>query len=277
VADPVPKRACVVIVDSVRIEGLRCVFKVVKSLKKEPNTLDLKIHNLSERTRSAVQKKGVPVIVSAGYDDRGAIIFSGDARTADHVRDNTDWVTHVQCGDGERAYQFARVSKSFKPGTPVADVVRATARELGLGTGNLDTALAEGGFRGGLTQFASGYSAKGRAALELDRLFRTVGLTWSVQDGHLQVLRGTKPVLGKAVLLTPNTGLIGSPDHGAPDTKGGPSILKVKALLNPQFICGGQVQVESDSVKGLFRIEKLEHEGDTEAGNWYSMLELKPA
>lgn len=252
-------------------------FKVTKTLTKHPNTLDLKITNLSERTRSSLQSKGAHVVLSAGYVGSAAVIFSGDARTVDHVRSGTDWVTHVQCGDGERAFQLARFSASFRPGTPIIDVVRAGAKALGVGLGNLEAELAKGAFRGNLSQFASGYSARGRAAEELDRLFRTLGLGWSIQDGALQILRENAATVEQAVLLTPDTGLISSPDHGSPDKKGKPSVLKARSLLQPRLRCGGRVELRCESVKGgQFRVQKLCQDGDTAGGNWYSDLELLP-
>jgi hypothetical protein len=281
-------RTCVVEVTppdggtGIRVEGLRVEFKAVKSLKKEPNTLDLKIFNLAESTRAAMKKKGSRVILTAGYESNAAVIFSGDARTIDHVRTVSDWETHIQCGDGERAYQFSRMSQSFGAGTSVGDVVRACARQLGLGMGNVEAALAKGGFRGNLSQFVHGYAAHGRASAELDRILRTLGLGWSVQDGALQVLKDSDTANGTAVLLTaggngkPGTGLIGSPDHGTPDAKGKPSVLKVKCLLNPQIKCGGVVQLDAIGAKGAYKVDKLDHEGDTEGGKWYTSLECFP-
>lgn len=265
-------------------EGLRFVFKVTKTLKKEPNTLDLKIYNLSEHTRSSLQGTRPKVILTGGYASNAAILFSGDARSIDHVRDNADWVTHIQCGDGERAYQFARISESFGPGTQIADVIRKCAKQLGLNVGNLEDALAAGGFRGNLTQFTHGYTAHGKASTELDSLLKSVGLTWSVQEGTLQLLKGAATAKGSAVLLTagdgkgqPGTGLIGSPDHGNPDKKGGPPVLKAKSLLQPSIRCGGRVEIRAEGVKGQFRVEKIEHTGDTHSTEWYTSFECKAA
>lgn len=268
-------RVCSVIVDGVKVDGLRCVFRVSKSLTKDPNTLDLKIYNLSERTRAGMKSKGAPVIVSAGYAENAGVIFSGDTRTIDHGRDGADWVTHVQCGDGERAYQFARFTESFAPGTAVTDVIMAAAKKTGLNLGNLVATMNTGDR--GLSHFKHGYAAHGRACAELDKLLASVGLTWSIQDGAIQVLKGGAPAQGFATLLSPETGMIGSPDHGTPDKKGKPSVLKVKTLLQPQIRCGGRVEVRSSGVKGQFRVEKVEHTGDTDGGDWYTSIEAKAA
>jgi hypothetical protein len=268
-------RSCSVVVDGVKVDGLRVSFRVVKTLTKEPNTLDLKIYNLNARTRAGMHNSRAPVLVTAGYEANAALIFAGDARTVDHTRDGSDWVTHVQCGDGERAYMFGRVSESFAPGTSTDDVIMHCAEQLGLNLGNLPETLRSLSHRGGLTEFKHGYTAHGRASAELDRLFASVGLSWSVQNGAIQVLKGGAPIPGDAVLLSPNTGLIGSPDHGTPDDKGGPSKLKVRSFLNPRLRCGGTVEIRSFGVNGQFRIEKLEQVGDTHGPDWFSNLETK--
>lgn len=269
-------RSCVATVGDLRVDGLRMAFKVSKSTKREPNTCELRIWNLAAKTRAKLQGKGVSVILSAGYQDNAAIIFQGDSRTIDHLREGADWITRVRCGDGERAYQWAHFSESFAPGTSIADVVRAAAKALGVNVGNLDDELDKGKFRGALTAFAHGYTAHGKAALELDRLLRTCGLSWSIQDGALQLLRGDAAAPGKAVLLTPQTGLIGSPEHNTPDKKGKAPRVKFRSLLQPQIKCGGSVELRSDGVKGQFRVESLDHTGDTASTDWYTSGEGLP-
>lgn len=280
------RRSCVAIVDTVRVagacvvdsagrvlvqEGLRIAFTVNKTTKREPNTCELKIYNLSETTRGKLQGKGAPVTLSAGYGSNAAVIFQGDSRTIDHLREGNTWVTRVRCGDGERVFQWARVSDSFAPGTSVVTVIKAVANALGINLGNLEAELNKGAFRGDLQTFAHGYTAHGKAALELDKLLRSVGLSWSIQDGALQVLRGPNPAPGSAVLLTPATGLIGSPEHEAPDRKGRAPLLRFKSLLQPQIKCGGTVELRASGIKGQFRVEAVQFTGDSAGTEWYSI------
>jgi hypothetical protein len=118
--------------------------------------------------------------------------------------------------------------------------------------------------------FLTGYVAHGRASTELERLLSARGLEWSIQDGRLQVLpkRGTT---AQVVSLSPDTGLVGSPEYGTPDKKGAASVLKVKALLQPQIKPGGKIRIDSANIHGVFfRVEEVEHRGDTAGGDWYS-------
>lgn len=266
------KRSCVAIVDGVRVEGLRMSLTVKKTLKKEPNTCELKIWNLSKDTRGWIKSKGAPVILSAGYEGAASVIFSGDARTVNHLGERPEWVTVVRCGDGERAYQFAEVAHAFGPGTRIADAIRTTAKALGVGLGNLEQALASGAFRGNLTQFAHGYTTHGKAAAELDKLLRTVGLSWSIQNGRLQILGARSTAAGSAVLLSASTGLVGSPEFVIPEKKGSAPVLTFKAMLQPQIQCGGVVAIRSEAFPdgAQFRVETLTHKGDTHGTDWYT-------
>jgi len=265
------------VVNDLLVDGLRVQFKVEKTLTKNPNTAHITISNLSEDTRRKMRKRHAEVVLSAGYTDTVAQIFSGTARTTDHVRKEASWETVIQCGDGEVQFRAARVSQSFGPGTKVADVIAAIARSTGLKLGNALEQAQSGGFRGSLEQFAQGFVAHGKAATQLDKILRSAGFDWSIQDGALQFLRATETAKNQAVLLTEGTGLIGSPEHGTPDKKGKPSVLKAKALLQPTLKPGGRVEIRSRAIAGAqFRIEKVTHTGDTGGGDWYSEIECQP-
>jgi hypothetical protein len=80
----------------------------------------------------------------------------------------------------------------------------------------------------------------------------------------------------EAVLLTPATGLIGSPEHGTPDKKHAASVLKARSLLQPAIKPCKRVVIRSQSISGTFCVQKVTHHGDTAGGDWYSDLEALP-
>lgn len=253
------------------IEGLRVVFRVEKSLRPEPQKVTIAVYNLSPDSQSKLNAKGLRVILEAGYQDSLAQIYAGHTRTADHPKENVDWPSKFECGTNEREISFARISESFQPGAAIGDVVAKCVNALVSDPGN---ALQKAKELAGT--FASGYAAHGAAATELTRLLEPQGLGWSVQDGRMQILGLTETLPEDPVLLSSSTGLIGAPQLGAPAIKGGPSLVQMKSLLQPQFRPGGRVLLNSQSRSGVFRITSLVHTGDTHGGDWFTELETLP-
>lgn len=266
------ERAIRLTAGGLQVTGLRAQLRVMKTAEKEPNTAAVTVFNLSEQSRAAMQKKGLKVIVEAGYTGTIAQLFSGDARQVDHVREGPSWLTKIQCGDGETAYQYATVSENFRPGTAFGDVFAKVARATGW-----DVTDATATVRAAVpTVFRQGYAACGRASAEVDRLLRGRGLEWSVQDGRLQVLGLGKVTRETAVVLSAATGLIGSPALGTPAKKGKPALMKIKSLLQPELRPGRRVRVQATAVNGDFRVVTVTHSGDTHGQEWYSEIECSP-
>lgn len=255
------------------VTDLRVRFKVSRNLRKEPNPGELVIYNLSEDSRKQLQGKGARVWLEAGYAETVSQIFVGDVRYIDHKRDGADWITKLELGDGERAYAHARVNESFKSGTSKADILKKLIEQCGWDPGNASSFYAD---LGGV-QAVNGAALVGNAAREIDKLLRSRGLTYSVQDGTVQILPATGYVPSVAVQLDSSHGLIGSPEVGSPDKKDGHRTLKVTSLLQPELMPGRKVYLQAATVTGTYVVQKLEHTGDTFGGEFYTTLEVIPA
>lgn len=266
-------REAFVFVDDRRIEGLRLKFKADKSLKSDPNTLDLHVFNLSAETRAGMKTRGAQVILVAGYRGDSEIVFSGGARTVDHVRTGAEWDTHIQCGDGEIAYRTSLSSFSFGPGTKWKDVVGRLSGDLKVKAGDALAKVKKGDLNGSIDTFLQGYTANGPTVREIDRVMKAAGLEWSIQDGKLQILRPAKATEETVIVLSPTSGLIGSPDHGTPEKDKGVPVLKARSLLRGGLRPGRSMKIESAAIRGFYRIEKVTHEGDTHGPEWYSSVE----
>jgi hypothetical protein len=221
-----------------------------------------------------MQVKGARLYLQAGHAQTIGTIFSGDVRSVEHRIDGATTVTRVRSGDGERAYQYAFVTRSFAGGTKVADVMAYIVRAMGVQPGNALSKAAA--YRGTLEQFANGYVVHGKASTEFARLMKTLGLEWSVQDGVLQVLEPSEVAAYEALVLSPESGLIGSPEQGTPEKKGGRVLTKAKALLHPELKPGRKVILESRGTQGVFKLVKVTHRGDTHSGDWTSEIECVP-
>jgi hypothetical protein len=254
---------------------LRFQFKAVKSLTKDPNSLELTISNLSKQSQAHLQGKGVDIVVQAGYAEQAGIIYSGQIRTVDHVIEKGGgWSSKIKCGDTSGASGGAGkpcVSNSWGAGTQTSNVAMDLVGSLGILPGNLQEQLAA---NGGGQQYATGYAAFGHPARELEKVLKTLGLTHSVQDGELLVLRDDETAKHfERVVLTPETGLISSPELGTPEEKGGAPVMKAKSLLNHKIKAGAELSIQARDVKGIFKIQKVTHHGDSHGEAWFTEVE----
>jgi hypothetical protein len=257
------------------LDGLRCKFQVKKSLEQTPNQCVLTVYNISQDRRASLEQKHVRVLLEAGYEDTVRQIYSGDARIVHSTQQGPDWVTEFRCGDGERAYTRATFSETYAPGATVEQVVRAAAAAMGIDPGNAVEKVLSTRGPGSLDQYVYGYAFHGKASDALSEIAKSLGLTWSIQDGRLQFLRSTEAAGGEVIVISKDSGLVDSPTFSTPKEGEGEPRLTVKSMLQPSLRCGGVVEVRSRFVSGQFKIHALTHDGDTHAGPWYSTIEAE--
>lgn len=253
--------------EALRIAGLRVKFAIEKSLGRDPNTAEILVSNLRDNSRAHLQAKGAKIVLLAGYDANLSQIFLGNITNTDQTA-LVGWDSRVQCGDGERSMRWGRINTSIKGAVGLAAIVKKLAGALEIDPGNSAGVLAQNA-----RQFVSGYAANGKAAAELNRVLAAEGFEWSIQDGRLQILPRGGVTADVAVLLEPDTGLIGSPEIGTNDKRGGRSFVKVRSVLNPLLKPGAKIDLRSRWLKGILRAEKVRHSGDTGGGEWYSDVE----
>lgn len=256
--------------DGAKNELLRVVFKVEASLAKSANTAAIKVYNLSETTRAKASEKGIPTTLEVGYSGQSSVIFGGKLEAGSSTREGVDWVTSFQSTDGAQELRSKRINISYKK-IAATEAFSRVAESLGIGLGNSITKMREGNIRGTLEQFSNGIVLSGPSQRELDRLARTFGYDWSIQNGQLQLLGPNDAIEpSDAIVLDSDHGMIGSPQAGE---KG---VVEVRSLLIPHLIPGRVVSLKSRQISGFYRVEKSTFQGDTRGQDWYADLELKP-
>jgi hypothetical protein len=258
-------------VDTLLLDGFAMRFEVTKSLApKTPNSAELRVMNLNDDHRKQLQElERVYVSIEAGYESGTSLVFRGDLRDVVSVQNGATWETIVTSDTARRARK-QRILKSFAPGSTVGDVLGAAAKAMGVRLGNTATTMVNAKIAGTqASKFFNGYALAGAIDEELDRLARSCGLEWSIQDDELQFMDYGKPLAQLAVRLTPETGLVGSPEPG---NKG---IVEARCLIIPDLYPGRRVEVQSRHVHGMFRVETTKHTGSTFGNEWYVDMQLK--
>ena len=266
-------------VDALDIKGLHASFRVVKTLKKEPNSCELTIYNLKPENRDQIAQAEKPIVeILAGYKGRVAasddivdvggaldavglgseaeeeepgLIFLGNMRDSSSAFEPPDWVTTLESGDGERATRFSRINQSFAAGTSLATVMTDVAKSMDVGIGNAVAKAKEGELLEAGSEFLNSITLSGQSMREMDRIVKSSGLEWSIQDGVFQVLDAGKPLEDVSIVLSPTTGMIGSP------TIGNDGIIRVKTLLNSDIVPGRELEITSKALTQSSKVEGL--------------------
>lgn len=264
----------------VEMAGLKFYFDILKTDTETPNKAEIRIWNLSDDTSQRIQNEFDTVILNAGYRDNVGLIYKGNIVQVRRLKENsTDKITHIIMGDGDKAYQYSMVNKTLSSGTTQADVLGAALDEFkrhGVEIGHIPDGLEKFELPRSKTMFKS--------ARDIVRdVCRTIGASWSIQDGKLNIIMLNKALEGSAVLISQETGMV---NPGPEQTNDG---VKVRCLLNPEITVGGKIKIKGDiteaikpmdsknsespaklSSDGVYRVIECRYFGDTYNGqDWY--------
>lgn len=283
------------------IKDVRISFSVTKSTTSTANKGNITIYNLSESSRSILETpkgliKFLPGlngladfslggVLEAGYAPQGLsgaagsalnsaksiigdnIIFSGQFTKVKNSWTPPEWVTTLEAGDAVLDLNQKIMNNSFPAGTPVESMVNTALASLGVSVGSKSPIVA------GISKF--GEVAAGPVKGFLDKLAKQFGFAWSIQNGAVQIqTTPNTPVLGQAVLVSADTGLIGSPmktDKG----------VEFDMLLNSKINPGTLVSLfgnplEENSLSGLYIAKQVKHDGDTHGSKFNTNVEAEP-
>lgn len=258
-----------VTIDTLQLTDLDIEFSIEKDLKKAPNNAELTIWNLNPDHRAALEQirakskadkgtRGIACSVEAGYGTDLSQIFLGDLRTVETTRTGPDWQTKLTSGDGEKGAQFGRVQLSYGPGIANDVPLRALARAMNVGEGNLSKVVAQLQH----AQFPAGVTISGPAYRQLNTLAAGMGLTVTIQDSALQFQNIGKALEGTALKLNAQTGLIDSPTV---DNEG---VLTAKMLMIPGVRVGSLIVMDGLAVKGNYIVQKVTYAGSNFSGDF---------
>ncbi|GJD30024.1 hypothetical protein PMNALOAF_1267 [Methylobacterium adhaesivum] len=251
---------------SYRVTDLKISFEVSKTITGTPNAAEISIWNMAGGNRSRIGKEFDRVTLQAGYEKAGniGIIFDGHVREVTHSRDDTDIVTKIECGDGDKAKRKGVIAKTFPAKTKPKDMVKEILKNM--------PDVAQGEWKGldDLPEYKRPVTMCGPCWRELDKIGRSHKLFWSVQDGALEIIPKDGN-LQDEVLISKATGMVGVPSV----TDAG---IKVTTLLNPQLRCNRLVKVESQILelngKGQrYRISGLSFSGDNRDGDFHAVVQ----
>jgi hypothetical protein len=281
-------RTCSLVVFGTDLNGLdlsqlRIKFSVKRSDTMTPNTADIRVYNLEEKTALQIQKEFKRVILQAGYPGNFGVIFQGNIKQVIIGRESaTDTFIDIVAGDGDRAYNFAIINQTIAAGASASDQVAAATNAMtpkGVTAGHLGEMPTE--------KLPRGKVMYGNARTYLRDVAQSSNKSWSIQDEKITFVSKKSYLPGERVVLTSKTGMVGTPQQ----TNEG---VNVKCLLNPNIRIATRIQIDNKSIErykinlavpnsaanipapltadGVYYVLVIEHSGDTRAVDWYSTM-----
>jgi len=250
-----------------QFKDLRVVFNIERTNASTLNNGDIKIYNLNSSSRGSIKKAtilgsktaGSRVVLEAGYIGNTEVLCTGEVVKFDHSKSGPDIITSLQISDGYSNLAFSNIEKSYSDGTRLRSVLNDVADAMGVTGTNSLTVTPELI----LTKFENGYVATGNPRETLEVICKTIGATWSIQDGQLVISKNGRPTELAAVLVSKETGLIETPritNEGA----------NFKSLLNPKIKPGVLVNLTSKLFPlKILIIRKCTYTGDNYSSNFF--------
>lgn len=237
---------------ALRVIGLLIQIEIKKLISAKPNEGTVRVFNLSETTEKQIKEKGVRIRISAGHDGRLVLLHDGDIRRVERDRSGLDRVTIITLGGNANKLSQAIFNKSYSGQVKVKQVVQDAIPSFNIDGVDLDQIPDDA--------FLYDFAFTGRTSDLLDKILNPVNVQWYESDNFIRFSSRAK-ALDSVVLLTPNTGLIGS----ASITEKG---CKFKSVLNGRILLNDRIQIESEQVNGVFKISQVLHRGDNREGEF---------
>lgn len=254
------------------LDKIRTRFEIIRTEDEEANTITLDLFNLSRSTRSKFETTDNRVIIHAGYAGAMKLLAIGDIVWGSTDLAKKDFVTTVEAKDGGRSLRDARVSLSYKQDVPARSIVDELVKELHVDGIEISVDLTG--------TFKYGWSFIGNVRDGLNKLGARFGFTWSIQNNTLQITERRQPTLREAAYISPRTGMVERPcridktDDNRTDDREYPG-LRVRCLLNATLLPGDPVVIDSaDFPRGVYRIRRVEHQGDTHGRDWTTEIQV---
>lgn len=267
---------------------LRVRFELEKSMESEPNHAKIEIWNLNPTNRGAIAKDYL-LTLRAGYADDSKsptgipILFKGNVATVTQTKERTGWKTTITCGDGSKAFKlglmndlvptetsisevFDRVKKKFEDlaievqGDFTQSILSWVTEQWRKASSNPST---EGTDTGGDDLLKAPKALVGKLSDILTQETDRLNLSWSIQNNVLTVRPKGGSDAQPAIILSPETGLLGSPER---NERGG---VAGRALMNTGIEPGRKIEVQSRVITGNYVVSKAHFTGDTEGPDFF--------
>ncbi len=243
---------------------LHCEFSFQKTDLTSQNTGRVTLWNLNKSQIATLKEKDCAASFRAGYGKNLSLIFSGIISFSATSLDGADRKTEIEIIDNLVQIRDTFVSVSYNGTVNWKTIMDDTAAQMGVAVSY--------SYNASFVDIPNGFSYVGKAKDIMDKGCKCCGLTWSIQNGVMQVKKPGDVMSKEVYVLSPDTGLLGIPTSVviAQDEATGQNQLgwDVEYFLNGAINVDDYVRVESKMVTGYFRVYSIDMAGDNRTGDW---------
>lgn len=260
-------------------------FSLEKADTQSSNTGKLQISNLNDEHKALLSEDKCVVEIRAGYSDTLGTIFLGGVANPSETLSGADRTIEVELIDGLANYDS--IGSMSVNGVVTGEVILDEIRnQMGIAsmiiTDKAATMLQS-------AKYGNGYCQVGKMKAALQSLMNKAGLTYSLQNGVLQIFSPGEAITTQAYVLSERTGLISIPKKisitqtaaskgsegkisslsaATSESSNGTPGYEVEYFINGAIGINDLVQIESKELNGIFRVYKQSYSGDNYSGDW---------
>lgn len=245
-------------------------FSLQKSDLETQNTGRVTVWNLNNSQLAALNEKDCVVSLKAGYGNRLSLIFAGIVSYVSTSLDSADRKTEIEVVDNLVEVRDTYVSVSYNGTVNWKTIFDDVAAQMGVAVSY--------SYNAEFADISNGFSFVGLARDIMTKGCKCCNLTWSLQNGVMQIKKPGDVMSREVYVLSPDTGLLGIPARVVitQDEATGSNTLgwDVEYFLNGAINIDDYVKLESKAVTGYFRVYSLEMSGDNVSGDWICKARL---
>jgi len=267
-------------------QSFRVSFSAVLSNDDTSNETFIEIYNLKESTRRKILDQGDLVTIEAGYADESlGVVSIAKIRPLDGLRikrEPPDVITVIEALDGIKNLVNRNIALSFGAGFSFREALSIVAREAGLSLRVVQGLTIRDSFRQSTTyinsikNIISEIMKRAVVVQTTPQGERFVQAKHTYQAGELIVFLEGQPVDFNIQVISPESGLLYSPQYTVNETESGQREVgyTIVTLLNPNLKPGSRIRLKSRDVEGIFVVKRVWHRGDTFGNEWTSICDL---
>ena len=241
-------------------------------------TATIEAYNLSPATRNSI-KKGMPIILNAGYEGDIGAIFTGKVSQVADKHSGTEVITTIAAAEALEEWLSKEVNKTYTAGSKASAIVKDLLNIFGLEVGTMELAVDK--------EYPRGKVCKGKVKNVLTEIVTSDCKSRFLIRNGIVTINDPKTGTKTGYVLSAESGLLQAAEATdrtetttrqttVKDGKEKQEVTyKRECLLNYHLAPADVVKIKSDTLNGNHLIKGGQHTGCPD-GDWKTTIEVKP-